>query len=190
MMKEPKALTVPFTHDQVKQLQAGDLVTITGYIFTARDAAHKKLTEALESGESLPIELQDQMIYYAGPTPAKPGKVIGSCGPTTSGRMDSYSPRLLEKGLRGMIGKGPRSEKVIDSMKKNGAVYFAAVGGAAAVISESIEEVEIVAYEDLGPEAIRKMKVVDYPCVVAIDSYGVNLFEKGVEEYKLVNATE
>ncbi|AOM83563.1 Fe-S-containing hydro-lyase [Salisediminibacterium beveridgei] len=185
-MAEAKQITIPLDEKQVAELKAGDLVTITGTIYTARDAAHKKMIEAMENGEKLPFDVKDQVIYYAGPTPAKPGKIIGSCGPTTSGRMDAYSPALLEHGLKGMIGKGPRSETVIDAMKKHNGIYFAAVGGAAALISDSITEVEIVAYEDLGPEAIRKMEVVDYPCVVAIDSKGNNLYEDGVKQYKTV----
>ncbi|MCR6109291.1 Fe-S-containing hydro-lyase [Bacillus sp. A301a_S52] len=188
-MAEQKALTIPLTYDQVKDLRAGDLVTITGTIYTARDAAHKNMTEALSAGEALPMDVTDQVIYYAGPTPAKPGRVIGSCGPTTSGRMDAYSPALLAEGLRGMIGKGPRSPEVIEAMKKHGAVYFAAVGGAAAVISDSINKVDVVAYEELGPEAIRKMEVVDYPCVVAIDSLGNDLYKLGVEKYKQTEPT-
>ncbi|MBN2910245.1 Fe-S-containing hydro-lyase [Polycladomyces sp. WAk] len=179
-----KKITTPLTYDQVKGLKAGDQVTITGVIFTARDAAHKILVENLKAGNSLPVDFKDQIIYYAGPTPAKPGKVIGSCGPTTSSRMDAYTPTLLGQGLRGMIGKGPRSKEVIESMKNNGAVYFAAIGGAAALIANSIKKVEIVAYPELGPEAIRRMEVVDYPCIVAIDAEGNNLYELGVKQHR------
>jgi fumarate hydratase subunit beta len=166
-------------------LRVGDQVSISGVIFTARDAAHNRLVETLKAGRPLPVDFKDQIIYYAGPTPAKPGKVIGSCGPTTSSRMDAYTPTLLEQGLRGMIGKGPRSKEVIDSMKKHGAVYFAAIGGAAALIANSIKSVEIIAYPELGPEAIRRMEVVDYPCIVAIDAEGNNLYELGVRQYRV-----
>ena len=155
----------------------GDLVEISGTIYTARDAAHKRLVEALEAGEPLPLPLQDAIIYYAGPSPARPSKVIGSCGPTTSGRMDAYTPILLDQGLLGMIGKGPRSQEVIDAMKATGAVYFAAVGGAAALTAQSITEAEVIAYEDLGPEAIRRLTVVNYPCIVAIDSLGTSIYD-------------
>ena len=174
-------LSEPYSHEAISDLRMGDMVEITGTIYTARDAAHKRLIEALNAGRDLPFALMGSIIYYAGPSPAKPGKVIGSCGPTTSGRMDAYTPALLESGLIGMIGKGPRSPEVIDAMKKYGAVYFAAVGGAAALTAQSIVEAEIVAYEDLGPEAIRRLKVVNYPCVVAIDSYGHNIYEEGLQ---------
>lgn len=173
------------TYDQVMDLRVGDQVSISGVIFTARDAAHNRLVETLKAGRPLPVDFKDQIIYYAGPTPAKPGKVIGSCGPTTSSRMDAYTPTLLEQGLRGMIGKGPRSKEVIDSMKKHGAVYFAAIGGAAALIANSIKSVEIIAYPELGPEAIRRMEVVDYPCIVAINAEGNNLYELGVRQYRV-----
>lgn len=182
-----KALTTPLTYDQVKDLRAGDQVTITGVIYSARDAAHKNMVEALAENKPLPIDVKDQVIYYAGPTPAKPGKVIGSCGPTTSGRMDAYSPTMMDQGLRGMIGKGSRSKEVIESMKKNGAVYFAAIGGAAALIADSIKKVDIVAYPELGPEAIRRMEVENYPCIVAVDSEGNDLYEMGVKQYRIVD---
>ncbi len=169
-------LTTPITEEQARSLNAGDNVLISGVIYTGRDAAHKRLIELLNEGKELPIDLKDQLIYYVGPTPTKPGNVIGSCGPTTSYRMDAYTPQLLNLGLRGMIGKGKRNDTVIDSMKENGAVYFGAVGGAAALISKSVESVEIVAYEDLGPEAIRKLVVKDFPATVIIDCKGNNLY--------------
>jgi len=178
-----KKITVPFTLEKAQELKAGDNVLITGIIYTARDAAHKRLIELLEHGEALPIDIKDSIIYYVGPTPEKPGEIIGSAGPTTSYRMDSYTPRLLDMGLRGMIGKGSRSASVIDSMKKNSAVYFAAIGGAAALMSKSIKKAEVVAYEDLGAEAIRRLEVVDFPVVVAIDAQGNNLYEIGQNDY-------
>lgn len=182
-----KKITTPLTKDQIKDLKAGDQVSITGVIYSARDAAHKILVDMLAEGKELPVNLTDQVVYYAGPTPAKPGKVIGSCGPTTSGRMDAYSPTMMEQGLKGMIGKGPRSRTVIDSMKANGAVYFAAIGGAAALIADTIQKVDIVAFPELGPEAIRRMEVVDYPCIVAIDCEGNDLYEIGVQQYKQID---
>ncbi|ERI95321.1 hydrolyase, tartrate beta subunit/fumarate domain protein, Fe-S type [Clostridiales bacterium oral taxon 876 str. F0540] len=178
-----KKITTPLTEEKVKDLKAGDSVLITGTIYTARDAAHKRLVELLDKGEKLPIDVKDAIIYYVGPTPPKPGEVIGSAGPTTSYRMDPYSPRLLDIGLKGMIGKGLRGPEVIDSIKKNTAVYFAAIGGAAALIGKSVTEAEIVAYEDLGAEAIRKLVVKDFPVVVVIDSEGNNLYEIGQRQY-------
>lgn len=183
-MSEIKKVTTPLTEEQIKGLKAGDQVSITGAIYTARDAAHKIMVDAIAEGNDLPFEIENQVIYYAGPTPAKPGKVIGSCGPTTSGRMDAYSPTMIEQGLKGMIGKGPRSKEVIESMKKHGVVYFAAIGGAAALIADSVKEAEVIAFPDLGPEAIRRLKVEDYPCIVAIDSEGNNLYEIGVQQFK------
>ena len=153
---------------------------ISGEIYTARDAAHKRMIETLESGGTLPFPIQDQIIYYAGPTPAKPGQVIGSCGPTTSGRMDAYAPKLIRLGLTGMIGKGLRSDEVAEAMQENGAVYFGAVGGAGALIAKSVTAAEVVAYEDLGTEAVRRLTVKDFPAVVIIDRYGENLYEKRV----------
>ncbi|PLS03420.1 Fe-S-containing hydro-lyase [Neobacillus cucumis] len=182
-----KKLTTPLTYDQIKDLRAGDQVSITGVIYSARDAAHKNMVDALKENNPLPVDLEGQIIYYAGPTPAKPGRVIGSCGPTTSGRMDAFSSEMMEQGLKGMIGKGPRSKAVIDSMKKNGAVYFAAIGGAAALIADTIKKVDIVAYEELGPEAIRRMEVTDYPCIVAVDSEGNDLYQIGVEKYRVID---
>ncbi len=178
-----KRITTPLTAEKVKELEVGDIVLISGVIYTARDAAHKRLIELLDKGESLPIDIHNSIIYYVGPTPAKPGKPIGSAGPTTSYRMDSYAPRLLDIGLKGMIGKGSRSEEVIKSMKKNNGVYFAAIGGAAALIGKTIKKAEVVAYEDLGSEAIRRLEVEDLPVVVAIDSLGNDLYQIGQEEY-------
>jgi hydro-lyases, Fe-S type, tartrate/fumarate subfamily, beta region len=174
-----KKLETPFTKQKVEELSAGDNVLISGIIYTARDAAHKRLIDLLDKRQNLPINIRDEIIYYVGPTPAKPGRPIGSAGPTTSYRMDSFAPRLLELGLRGMIGKGIRSSEVIESMKKNKAVYFGAIGGAGALIGKSIVSSEVVAYEDLGSEAIRKLKVKDLPAIVVIDSKGNNLYEFG-----------
>jgi len=178
-----KRITTPLTEEKVKGLKAGDSVLISGIIYTARDAAHKRLVELLDKGETLPIDVKDAIIYYVGPTPAKPGQAIGSAGPTTSYRMDSYAPNLLDIGLKGMIGKGLRSKDVVDSMKKNKAVYFAAIGGAAALMGKSIKKADLVAYEDLGSEAIRRLEVEDLPVVVVIDSEGNNLYEQGQMKY-------
>lgn len=173
----------PLTEEKIKNLKAGDSVLISGIIYTARDAAHKRLIKLLEEGKELPLDIKNSIIYYAGPTPAKEGNVIGSVGPTTSYRMDSFTPMLLDRGLRGMIGKGLRSKEVIESIKKNKAVYFAAIGGAAAIIAKCVKKVEIVAYEDLDSEAIRKLEVKDLPVIVAIDSKGNNLYELGQKNY-------
>jgi fumarate hydratase subunit beta len=178
-----KKVTTPLTEEKVKTLKAGDSVLISGTIYTARDAAHKRLVELLDEGKSLPINIKDEIIYYAGPSPAKPGHVIGSAGPTSSYRMDPFTPRLLDIGLKGMIGKGLRSKEVIESMKKNKAVYFAAIGGAAALVAKSVKKAEVVAYEDLDSEAIRKLEVKDLPVIVVIDSEGNNLYESGQKEY-------
>ena len=169
-------LKMPLSESEVRELEAGDKVLLSGTIYTARDAAHARLIEALKEDE-LPMELEGQVIYYVGPCPAKPGKVIGSAGPTTSYRMDPFAPTLIQEGLKGMIGKGTRSEEVIKAMKAEGAVYFAAIGGAAALIAESIKEAEVIAYEDLGTEAVRKLEVDDFPVIVAIDSKGNSLYE-------------
>lgn len=185
-MTQPIKITPPLTDADIEKLKAGDKVLITGVLYTARDAAHKRLIELLEGGEELPFDIKGQLIYYVGPTPAKPGQVIGSAGPTTSGRMDVYTPRLLELGLKGTIGKGQRSQEVIDVMVKHKVVYLAAVGGAAALIAKTIKKVEIIAYEDLGPEAIRRLEVVDFPAVVVNDVCGNDLFKIGVESYKRV----
>lgn len=179
-----KSIQLPLSKEQAKNLKTGDRVLISGTVFTARDAAHKRMIVDLKSGKGLPFQVKDQTIYYTGPSPTKPGQVIGSSGPTTSYRMDDYTPILLDLGLTGMIGKGERSDKVIESMKKNTAVYFTVIGGAAALISNSIKSVEIVAYEDLGTEAIRKLVVEDLSAIVTIDSRGDNLFETQVKKYK------
>ncbi|MBC8059399.1 MAG: Fe-S-containing hydro-lyase [Clostridiaceae bacterium] len=178
-----KKIATPLTEAVIRDLKAGDCVLISGVIFTARDAAHKRLIELLEKGGELPIDIKDEIIYYVGPTPAKPGQVMGSAGPTTSYRMDSYTPKLLDLGLKGMIGKGLRSKEVIASIIKNKAVYFGAIGGAAALISKSINNAEVLVYEDLGSEAIRGLEVKDLPVVVIIDSEGNNLYEIGQKNY-------
>ncbi len=183
-MNVDKYMNTPITKEKIKNLEAGDYVYITGTIYTARDAAHKRMAEALEKGEHLPFEIKDEIIYYLGPTPAREGQAIGSAGPTTSSRMDKYTPRLLDMGLAGMIGKGKRNQEVIDSIKNNTAVYFAAVGGAGALLSKCIKEAEVIAYEDLGTEAIRKLEVEKLPVIVVIDAKGNNLYETAIEEYK------
>lgn len=174
----------PLTKDEAQKLKAGDTVLLTGVIYTARDAAHKRMCEALERGEELPFPLQDAVIYYVGPTPAPPGRVIGSAGPTTSGRMDAYAPRLMEEGLRGMIGKGERTDAVIESMKKNGAVYFAATGGAAALLASRIKAAKVIAWEDLGTEAVRRLEVEDFPLTVVIDAQGRDLYKEAPAAYR------
>ncbi len=179
-----KQLTPPLSDADVENLQIGDQVFITGTIYTARDAAHKRLVELLEEGKELPIDVKGQVIYYVGPTPAMPGQIIGSAGPTTSYRMDPYSPRLLAEGLKCMIGKGTRSKEVKDAIKEQKGVYLAAVGGAAALIAKSIKKAEIVAYPDLGAEAIRKLEVQDFPAIVVNDCHGGDLYEEGVRKYK------
>lgn len=178
-----KHITAPMTKETARTLRAGDFVYISGTIYSARDAAHKRMTEALDRGETLPLDLKDNIIYYLGPTPARPGHATGSAGPTTASRMDKYAPRLLDLGQTGMIGKGKRSEAVIESMKKNTAVYFAAIGGAGALLSRCIQKSEVVAYEDLGTEAIRKLEVKDFPVIVVIDSLGNNLYETAVSDF-------
>jgi fumarate hydratase subunit beta len=183
-MTQVKKITTPLDDNKVMQLKAGDSVLITGHIYTGRDAAHKRLIELIEKGQELPIDIQGQMIYYVGPAPAKSGYPCGSAGPTTSYRMDPYAPYLLDRGLKGMIGKGLRSQEVIDSMKKNKAVYFGAVGGAAALIARSIKKSEVVAYEDLGAEAIHRYYVEDFPAIVIIDCQGNNLYETEPPKYK------
>lgn len=169
-------IETPLTDDVVEQLKASDMVLINGYVYTARDAAHKKLTELINNGEPLPFDLKGQIIYYVGPTPAPPGKVIGSAGPTTSSRMDSYTPLLLSLGLKGMIGKGGRSCEVIEAIKKYKAVYFLATGGAGALLSRHIVSAEEIAFSELGPESIKKLLLKDFPAIVAIDSKGRNIF--------------
>lgn len=178
-----REIHAPIDKDTAKQLKAGDMVYITGTIFTARDAAHKRMAETLASGGKLPIELEGNSIYYMGPSPAREGRPIGSAGPTTASRMDKYAPKLLDLGLGGMIGKGKRSQAVVDAIKRNGSVYLAAIGGAGALLSKSITESEVVAYDDLGTEAIRKLKVERFPAIVVIDSEGNNLYETAVREF-------
>ncbi|TCS83574.1 Fe-S-containing hydro-lyase [Tepidibacillus fermentans] len=178
-------ITTPVSAEEVSKLNAGDQVLISGVIYTARDAAHKRLVELVEQGKELPFDVKDQFIYFVGPTPAKPGQVIGSAGPTTSYRMDKYSPTLLDLGLRGMIGKGSRSQEVKDSMVKNKAVYLAAVGGAAALIAKTIKSAEVIAYEDLGTEAIRKLVVENFPAIVVNDVHGNDLYIQGAAKYRI-----
>jgi fumarate hydratase subunit beta len=178
-------IKTPLDENTIDKLKAGDQVFITGVIYTARDAAHKRLVETLDKGEKLPFDLTGQTIYYMGPSPAKPGQVIGSAGPTTSGRMDSYAPRLMASGLKGMIGKGNRSQAVKDAIKKYKAVYFAAIGGAGALISKSIKKAEVIAYEDLGAEAIRRLEVENFPATVINDIYGSDLYEQGKAKYQI-----
>lgn len=179
-----KRLTTPLTKEKVLSLKSGEIVFITGTIYTARDAAHKRMVEDFKNTGKFPFDIKDQIIYYAGPAPAKPGDVIGSAGPTTSGRMDLYAPVLLDNGETGMIGKGVRSKEVIDSMIKNKAVYFGATGGAGALIASNIKTAEVVAYEDLGAEAVFKLYVEDFPAVVIIDCHGNNMYEIARKSYK------
>ena len=178
-----KHITTPLTDEVIRTLKAGDSVLISGPIYTARDAAHKRMYEANERGEKLPIDLKGNVIYYVGPSPEKPGEIVGSAGPTTSGRMDKYTPMMLEHGMKGMIGKGLRSQEVIDACVEHCAIYFAAIGGVAAVIAESIKKQELLAYGDLGPEAIRRYDVVDFPAIVCIDSQGNDFYKVGVNKY-------
>ena len=181
-----KKVTIPLTKDQIENLHAGDSVLISGVIYTARDAAHERMVKNFEKGEKFPIDLTDNVIYYAGPCPAKPGEVIGSCGPTTAGRMDAYTPELLDNGLGAMIGKGVRSKEVVDAIKRNKCVYLGAIGGAGALIAECIKKAEVVAYDDLGTEAIRRLEVVYFPAVVLMDCEGNDLYEAGQKEYRLI----
>lgn len=176
-------ITAPFNKEVAAQLKAGDYVYITGTIYTARDAAHKRMSEALQRQEQLPIDMENNVIYYMGPSPAREGRPIGSAGPTTASRMDKYAPALLDLGLNGMIGKGKRSQGVKDAIVRNGAVYFAAVGGAGALLSKSILSSEVIAYDDLGTEAIRKLEVKDFPVIVVIDKDGNNLYETAIKEF-------
>jgi len=178
-------IKTPLDEDTIKNLKAGDQVFITGVIYTARDSAHKRIVEAMDKGEKPPLDLANQIIYYMGPTPAKPGQPIGSAGPTTSGRMDSYAPRLMAIGLKGMIGKGNRSQAVKDAIKEHKAVYFAAIGGAGALISQSIKKADVIAYEDLGAEAIRRLEVENFPATVINDTYGDDLYEQGKAKYRI-----
>lgn len=179
-----RQIQAPIDKETAKSLRAGDYVKITGTIYSARDAAHKRMIETLESGGELPIEIKGTTLYYLGPSPAREGRPIGSAGPTTSTRMDKYAPRLLDLGLVGMIGKGKRSSEVIDAVVRNGGVYFAAVGGAGAILSKRILSSEVVAYEDLGTEAIRKLEVEDFPVIVVVDSKGNNLYETAIKEWR------
>lgn len=178
-----KYLTVPFSEEEAKTLKSGDYVYLTGTIYTARDAAHKRMYEALQEGKELPFDIRNNVIYYMGPSPAREGRPIGSAGPTTASRMDKYAPSLLDLGQRGMIGKGKRSEEVRQAIVRNCAVYFAAVGGAGALLSKSIISSEVIAYDDLGTEAVRKLEVKDFPVIVVIDSEGNNLYETAVKAY-------
>ena len=176
-------ITAPINKETARSLHAGDYVYITGTMYTARDAAHKRMYEILQKGGELPVDWKDQVIYYMGPSPAREGRPIGSAGPTTASRMDKYAPDLLDLGLKGMIGKGKRSKAVIDAIVRNGAVYFAAVGGAGAILSKCIKKSTVIAYDDLGTEAIRELEVEDLPVVVVIDSDGNNLYETAIKEY-------
>lgn len=176
-------INAPISNEDAKKLRAGDYVYVTGIIYTARDAAHKRMDETLKKGETLPLSLEHNIIYYMGPSPAREGRPIGSAGPTTASRMDRYAPALLDLGLKGMIGKGKRSQEVKDAIIRNGAVYFAAVGGAGALLSKSIVESEVIAYDDLGTEAIRKLKVENFPVIVVIDSEGNNLYETAITQF-------
>ena len=177
-------IKAPLNDDEVKILKAGDYVYISGTIYTARDAAHKRMYEALQNGQEVPMPLKNNIVYYMGPSPAREGRPIGSAGPTTASRMDKYAPDLLDLGLKGMIGKGKRSKAVIDAIVRNGAVYFAAVGGAGAILSKCIKKSTVIAYDDLGTEAIRELEVENFPVVVVIDSEGNNLYETAIKEYR------
>ncbi len=182
-MSDKKTITTPLTDEVVESLKVGDQVLISGTIYTARDAAHKRLVELIDKGEKLPFDVKGQIIYFVGPTPPKPGQVIGSAGPTTSYRMNAYTPIVIEAGQKGMIGKGEMGPDVVAAMKKHKAVYFAAVGGAGALIAKSITAAEVIAYEDLGAEAIRKLTVKEFPAIVALDCHGGNLYKEGLEKY-------
>lgn len=179
-----KYINVPLSDEDARALRAGDYVYLTGTIYTARDAAHKRMYEALENGNNLPIDMKQNVIYYMGPSPAREGRAIGSAGPTTASRMDKYAPSLLDLGLKGMIGKGKRSQGVKDAIVRNGAVYFAAVGGAGALLSKSIIKSEVIAYDDLGTEAIRRLAVENFPVIVVIDAEGNDLYETSIKEYR------
>ena len=183
-MAEPVRLKTPLTDRDVEKLKIGDRVLINGVIYTGRDAAHRRLFDLLKSGKDLPFDLRGQVIYYVGPTPAKPGQVIGSAGPTTSYRMDAFAPALIEKGLKGMIGKGMRSDQVKEAMKRHKAVYFATTGGAGALLAKRVKKAEVVAYDDLGPEAIRRLEVEDLPVIVVNDVEGNDLYVEGAKKYK------
>jgi fumarate hydratase subunit beta len=179
-----RKMNVPISKEDAKSLKAGDYVYLTGTIYSARDAAHKRMSEALAKGEPLPFDIKGNVIYYMGPSPAREGRPIGSAGPTTAGRMDPYTPALLDLGMGGMIGKGKRTQEVVDAIVRNGAVYFAAVGGAGALLSQRIKSSEVIAYDDLGPEAIRKLEIENLPVVVVIDSEGNDLYKTAIAQYK------
>ena len=180
-----KKITLPLTDETVKELKTGDNISLTGVMYTARDAAHKRMIESLDQGQPLPFDIKGQIIYYMGPSPARPGHIIGSAGPTTSGRMDAYSPRLIAKGLKGMIGKGMRSQAVKNAMKEHKAIYMAAIGGAGALISKTIKKAEVIAYEELGAEAILRLEVEDFPVTVINDIYGGDLYQQGKAKYRV-----
>jgi fumarate hydratase subunit beta len=184
-MSKQIRLTTPLSNEDIENLKIGDKVLLNGVLFTGRDAAHKRLFDLIKKGEDLPIDLKGQVIYYVGPTPAKPGKPIGSAGPTTSYRMDPFAPTLIELGLKGMIGKGNRSQEVIESMKKYKAVYFGATGGAGALLAKRIKKATVVAYEDLGPEAIRRLEVEDFPVTVVNDCNGGDLYKEGIKRFAI-----
>lgn len=179
-----KHITVPMKKETVATLKAGDYVYLTGMVYTARDAAHKRMYEILQEGGEIPIDIQGQVIYYMGPSPAREGRPIGSAGPTTASRMDKYTPRLLDMGLTGMIGKGKRSPEVLNAIVRNGAVYFAAIGGAGALLAQRIKKSTVIAYEDLGTEAIRKLEIENFPVIVVVDADGNNLYETAIEQYR------
>ena len=179
-------IKAPLNDDEVKMLKAGDYVYISGTVYTARDAAHKRMYEAMNENENIPLNLEHNVIYYMGPSPAREGHPIGSAGPTTSSRMDKYAPLFMDHGLKGMIGKGKRSKEVVDAIVRNGAVYFAAVGGAGAILSKTIKKAEVIAYDDLGTEAIRKLEVENLPAIVVIDSKGNNLYETAIKAYRKI----
>lgn len=187
-MSDVIKLQTPLTDQDVEKLHAGDRVLISGVIYTGRDAAHKRLFELLQAGQPLPVDLRGQVIYYVGPAPAKPGRVIGSAGPTTSERMDAYAPALIAYGLKGMIGKGLRNQGVLDAMKQYKAVYFGATGGAGALLARRIKKAEVVAYEDLGPEAIHRLEVEDFPVIVINDAHGGDLYSEGVTKYEVLGS--
>jgi fumarate hydratase subunit beta len=184
MMTEPVRLKTPLSDEDVEKLKIGDRILLNGVIYTGRDAAHKRLSDLLTEGKELPFDIRGQIIYYVGPTPAKPGQVFGSAGPTTSYRMDAYAPALIEKGLKGMIGKGMRSDSVKEAMKKHKAIYFAATGGAGALLAKKVKKAEVVAYEDLGPEAVRRLEVEDLPVIVINDVQGNDLYIEGEKRYR------
>ena len=180
-----KKITLPLTDETLKELKTGDNISLTGVMYTARDAAHKRMIESLDQGQPLPFDIKGQIIYYMGPSPARPGHIIGSAGPTTSGRMDAYSPRLIAKGLKGMIGKGMRSQAVKNAMKEHKAIYMAAIGGAGALISKTIKKAEVIAHEELGAEAILRLEVEDFPVTVINDIYGGDLYQQGKAKYRV-----